>query len=166
MGYVSSNDRHVCDGGLFRRGMYFETVAWEIWMPNFSNSPWMRGAPHMLAVAICLMSLRTSGVRPGRPPLGRLRQVQYRRNPARCHLITVAGLTMSSASLHPAQLRDSSTQSPRSASVSRGRLTDLFEHAELVAERQDFYGQLAARPEQREAGQKQGAQEVQHGGRA
>ena len=59
--------------GFVRRGMNFETVASEIWMPSFSNSPWMRGAPHRLAVAMRLMSARTSGSMVGRPPLGRLR---------------------------------------------------------------------------------------------
>jgi hypothetical protein len=74
--WFSRNARHVCDGGFFRRGMHLETVASDTRMPSLSSSPWMRGAPHMLAVAICLMSLRTSGSRPGRPPLGRLRQLQ------------------------------------------------------------------------------------------
>jgi hypothetical protein len=78
----------------------------------------------MLAVAIRLMRARTSGSMARRPPSGRLRQVQYLRNPARCHLMTVAGFTMISASLQLGQLRDSSTQRPRSAFVSRGRLID------------------------------------------
>jgi hypothetical protein len=46
-----------------------------------------------------LISARTSGSIPGRPPLYRLRQVQYLRNPARCQAMTVAGLTMISVSL-------------------------------------------------------------------
>jgi hypothetical protein len=59
--------------------MYLDTVAWEMLIPSFSNSPWMRGAPYMLAVAMRLMSLRISGSMPGRPPLGRLRRAQYLR---------------------------------------------------------------------------------------
>ncbi len=78
----------------------------------------------MLAVAMRLTRARTSGSMAGRPPLGRLRHVQYLRNPARCHLITVAGFTMISASLQLAHLHESSTQRPRSAFVNRGRLTD------------------------------------------
>jgi hypothetical protein len=39
-------------------------MASEIWMPSFSNLPWIRGAPHRLASSICLTSLRTSGSMP------------------------------------------------------------------------------------------------------
>ena len=81
-------------------------------MPSFSSSPWIRGAPHMLTLAMRLMSLQISGSMPGRPPLARLRQAQYLRKPARCHLITVAGLTMTSDSFQRAQVRESNTQSP------------------------------------------------------
>jgi hypothetical protein len=35
--------------------MYWEAVASDTWQPNFRSSPWMRGAPHGLAVAIRLM---------------------------------------------------------------------------------------------------------------
>ena len=38
-------------------------------------------------------------------PLGRLRQVRYLRNPARCHSMTVAGFTMISESCHLPQNR-------------------------------------------------------------
>jgi hypothetical protein len=40
-------------------------------------------------------------------------------------LTTVAGFTMTSASLQPLHLRDGSTQRPRSRWLSRGRLTTL-----------------------------------------
>ena len=132
MGYVSRNVRHVCDGGFLRRGMYFDTVAWETRMPSFSNSPWMRGAPHMLAVAMRLISARTSGSILGRPPLGRLRQVQYLRNPARCHSMTVAGFTMISESCHLPQNRDSNAHSPRSALVTVTTLPKPAERTSLV----------------------------------
>ena len=56
----------------------------------------------------------------------RLRQAQYRRNPTRCHLTTVAGFTMISASLQLHHLRDSGTQRPRSRLLSCGRLTERF----------------------------------------
>ena len=106
--------------------MYFDTVASDTRMPSLSSSPWIRGAPHRLTVAMRLMRERISGSMPGRPPLSRLRQAQYRRNPARCHLMTVAGLTMISASFQRAQVRESSTQRPRSTLVNRGRLTDRW----------------------------------------
>ena len=41
-----------------------------------------------------------------------------------------------------------------------------LEHAELVPQSENFDGQLAAGPDECEAGQKQGTQEVQHGRRA
>ena len=80
--------------------------------------------PHMSAFAIRSIGARTSGSILGRPPLRRPRHVQYLRNPARCQAMTVAGLTMISVSFQRAQLRERNTQSPRSALVSRGRLTE------------------------------------------
>jgi hypothetical protein len=41
-----------------------------------------------------------------------------------------------------------------------------MEHAKLVPQCVNFDGQLAAGPDECEAGQKQGTQEVQHGRRA
>ena len=35
----------VGSGGPRRLAMYFETVASEMSIPNFNNSPWIRGAP-------------------------------------------------------------------------------------------------------------------------
>ena len=55
-----------------------------------------------------------------RPPLVRLFQRQKARNPARCHLTTVAGLTKTNALSHLGQRRHSSTQRARSASPSWG----------------------------------------------
>jgi hypothetical protein len=41
--------------------MYLETVDSAIWKPSFSNSPWMRGAPHSgFSVLIRRMSSRTA----------------------------------------------------------------------------------------------------------
>lgn len=58
---VARNVRHLCEGGLRRRGSNRETVRSEISMPGSSNSPWMRGAPHaMLALAVCLINDLTS----------------------------------------------------------------------------------------------------------
>ena len=37
--WLSRNVRQVCDGGLFGRPTYLDTVAWEISMPSFWNSP-------------------------------------------------------------------------------------------------------------------------------
>src|SRR5712672_4130979 len=61
-------------------------------MPNLSNSPWIRGAPHGgLAMLISRISLRISVGKVGRPPRRRDLQRQYDLNPARCHFITVSG---------------------------------------------------------------------------
>src|SRR6476646_4048807 len=74
--------------------MYLATLVCPIAMPSFSSSPWIRGAPHRgLAMLISRISLRISNGTGGRPPRGRDFQRQYKRKPARCHLMTVAGLT-------------------------------------------------------------------------
>ena len=44
--WLFRNVRQVCDGGLRRRPMYLPTLVSPTSMPSFSNSPWMRGAPH------------------------------------------------------------------------------------------------------------------------
>src|ERR1700719_1746855 len=68
-------------------------------MSSLSSSPWIRGAPQSgLAMLISRISLRISGGTGGRPPRGRDFQRQYKRKPARCHLMTIAGLTIASAS--------------------------------------------------------------------
>jgi hypothetical protein len=89
-------------------------------------------------------------------PWVRLRQAQYRRNPARCHWMTVAGLTMIRTSLQRHHRRDSNTRKPRSTLVSRGRL----------AEREGLDGRLAQRSEQCECRDEQGADDIQHGSAA
>jgi hypothetical protein len=56
------NARHVCEGGLRWRTMYFATVACKCSIPSVSNSPWMRGAPHRgSARLIHRIRSRTSG---------------------------------------------------------------------------------------------------------
>src|SRR5712672_407061 len=63
------------------------------------GAPRIHGAPHSgLAMLISRISRRTSSGTVGRPPRGRDFQRQYKRKPARCHLITVPGLTIASAS--------------------------------------------------------------------
>src|ERR1700737_4133714 len=78
--------------------MYLATLVCPISTPSLSNSPWIRGAPHSgLAVLISRISLRISGGTVGRPPPRRDFQLQFDLNPARCHLITVSGLTIAKA---------------------------------------------------------------------
>ena len=72
LAWLCRNVRHVCDGGLGERDMYFETVAWETLTPSFNNSPWIRGAPHSgFSRLIRRMRSRTSRGTAGRPPLRR-----------------------------------------------------------------------------------------------
>jgi hypothetical protein len=62
------------DGGLRCFTMYFATVAWDTSMPSFSNSPWIRGAPHVaFAVHIFRIRFRIAWVVSGLP--GRRRQL-------------------------------------------------------------------------------------------
>jgi CheY-like chemotaxis protein len=57
-----------------------------------------RRSPRGVTTLISRISLRISGGTGGRPPRGRDFQHQYKREPARCHLMTVAGLIIASAS--------------------------------------------------------------------
>jgi hypothetical protein len=122
--WLARNVRHVCDGGVKRRGMARDTVASLTAKPSLSNSPWMRGAPQpTLSRAICRMRLRISAALRGRPPRLWLFQLQYRANPLRCQRITVAGCTIVKAVRHSGHTRASTTQNARSARLSLGRFT-------------------------------------------
>jgi hypothetical protein len=82
----------------------------------------MRGVPHSgFASDIVRISVRTASGTVGRPVRRRLFQVQSNRKPRRCHAMTVSGLTMTSAVRHSVQMRDSQTQSHRSAFARRTR---------------------------------------------
>ena len=69
----SDNTFHVCEGGLVCDSIYFETVACDTSIPNFSSSPWILGAPQPILVAcISRISLRRAASMAGRPGLGPL----------------------------------------------------------------------------------------------
>src|SRR5580704_3013884 len=69
-------------------------------------SPWIRGAPHSgLAMLISRISRRISNGTVGLPPRAPDFHRQYKRKPARCHLTTVSGLTIASASRTPGRSR-------------------------------------------------------------
>jgi hypothetical protein len=77
-----------------------------------------------LAAAIRVTRARISASTRGRPTVGRRESVvQWSRKRRRCHRSTVAGVTMTSACLHPAQIRDSPIQKSRSRLRSFGRVT-------------------------------------------
>jgi hypothetical protein len=106
--WLGEGARHVGEGGLRRRGMYFATVEAATSIPTFASSFRMRGAPQItFACAILRIRLTTSRSSPGRPRRpGRLLRLQNLLNPSRCHRITVAGSTIARASLqsfHPCE---------------------------------------------------------------
>jgi hypothetical protein len=99
--WFARNVRHVCDGTVRRSGRYRDTVRSETTIPSFSNSPWIRGAPHSrFSMAMRRMRARTSASMHGLPGRRRERRLQHPRKPSRCQRATVAGWTSTSASLH------------------------------------------------------------------
>src|SRR6476659_4939590 len=96
--WLRRNVFHPCDGGALLRAIYLATLVWPISIPSLRSSPWILGAPHNgLARLISRISRRISNGTVGRPQRRRDCQRQYDRKPARCHLITVSGLTIASA---------------------------------------------------------------------
>jgi hypothetical protein len=104
--------------------MYLWIVRLATWMPSFNSSPRMRSAPQSrFSKAMRRMSWMVAGTRrgPGRRQLDR--QHQKSRNPCRCHLSTVSGLTSSTASRHRGTNPASRTSRPRSCGRKAGRFT-------------------------------------------
>jgi hypothetical protein len=67
-------------------------------MPSLSSSPWILGAPQSgLARLMSRTSVLMSADSLGRPPSDFDFHRQYKRKPARCHRITVSGLTIAKA---------------------------------------------------------------------
>src|ERR1700737_5004767 len=94
------------DGGSRRLTMYLATLVCPISTPSLRSSPWIRGAAHRgLAMLISRISLRISNGTGGLPPRALDFQRQCKRKPARCHLTTVSGLTIASASRTPERSR-------------------------------------------------------------
>src|SRR5437879_4680690 len=92
------------DGGSRRLTMYLATLVCPISTPSLRSSPWIRGAPHSaLAMLISRTRLRIFNGIVGLPPRAFDFQRQYNRKPARCHLTTVSGLTIASASRTPSR---------------------------------------------------------------
>src|SRR6476469_5036102 len=96
--WLRRNVFHPCDGGALLRAIYLATLVWPISIPSLRSSPWILGAPHNgLARLISRISRRISNGTVGRPQRRCDFQRQYDLKPARCHLITVSGLTIASA---------------------------------------------------------------------
>ena len=88
-------------------------------IPSFSNSPWIRGAPHRKFSA-AMRRIRSRDDESIRGLPGRLaRRRQRRRTPSRCHRSTGAGWTSTSASLHRGHNHRNNSQSRRSAARKR-----------------------------------------------
>ncbi len=97
--WLRRNVLQPCDGGALLRTIYLATLVCPTSIPTLSSSPWIRGAPHNgLAILICRISSRISDGTAGRPTRRLDFQRQNKRKPARCHLTTVSGRTMASAS--------------------------------------------------------------------
>ncbi len=155
--WLARNARHVGEGGLRGRTLYFSTVDLATSMPSLRSSLWMRGDPQEeLARDILRMRSRISSAMDDRPGVpGRLRRVQWWRNRLRCQEMTVMGLTKTRASCQPDHALDSQTQSRRSAGLSR-----------VMPEGENLQLQGGARAEQGDHGGGQGDEDSSHGGHA
>src|ERR1700730_19008887 len=106
------------DGGSRRLTMYLATLVCPISTPSLRSSPWIRGAPHSgLAMLISRISLRISNGTVGLPHRALDFHRQYKRKPARCHLTTVSGFTIASASRTPGRSRSRQTKINRSTEL-------------------------------------------------
>ena len=115
----------LCDGGfrLFRL-MIPDTDRSDISIPSFSNSPWIRGAPH-IGLDEDNFSTRdfTSASNLGRPGLAPPDfWRQYNLNARLCQRITVAGCTITNESRQLGQTLDNTFQNTRSRSFNCGLL--------------------------------------------
>src|SRR5260370_2083775 len=109
---------------------YLATVRSETSKPSFSSSPWIFGAPQSeFSVPTRRIRVRISSLTLGRPPLGRDRQRQYRRKPARCHPTTVFGFTMTRTSDHRGHMYLRLIQNKRSRRISKRRGRSRFSQA-------------------------------------
>lgn len=118
------NVRHPDDGSPRRgRRIYLATVRADKLNPNLPNSAWILCWPHSAFSAAILRMSNLSSAGIGRRPMQPLRldrQRQHAFHPLRCHLSTVSGLTMRSASRQPGKHRQARTQIRRSASSNLG----------------------------------------------
>ena len=115
-----------------------------MWIPSFSNSPWMRGAPQSgLAAAIFRIRALTAGLASGRPLFRLEIQVQNRRKPLRCQATTVSGLTMINTQCQsfptPGQPHPEEAIRP---SQPKARALSL-EHCELLTKGQILQGDIS-----------------------
>jgi hypothetical protein len=109
--------------------MYLATASLPTSCPSMTSSPAIRRRLHRgFSRVICTMSATISGASGGRPTR-RDFQAQKRANPRRCHVRTVSGFTIASASGHRDQTRETTVQKARSMGRSRGRGCARFKTA-------------------------------------
>ena len=119
LAWFARNVRHVCNGGRGCRRMYLATVDWLTERP-ISEAPREYGAhPTADSRWSSRIRARTSADAPGRPLRPRLFHLQNRRNPRRCHVMTVSGLTMIKAERQPSHACESHAHNARTADVRR-----------------------------------------------
>ena len=129
-------------GSFGARFIQREIVRSETSKPSMRSSPWMRGAPQVgFSTTMLQINCRTSlGV--CLLPTGFLIleiSLQYRRQPARCHRVTVSGVTTMRACFHCGQDRLAAVQKSLSnAAISSGAGMLAFKHRELLPKRQIF----------------------------
>ena len=112
----------LCEGGFRFRTIYLLPLVSPMSMPSVRSSPCMRGAPQSgLFLLIMRISCRVSGRNGGATAeLPRDFQVQNKRYLLRCHAITVAGRTITSADRQSRQTAESAAYYNRSDAVSLG----------------------------------------------
>src|ERR1700682_1967084 len=124
--------------------MYLATLVCPISTPSLRSSPWIRGAPHSgLAMLISRISLRISNGTAGLPPRAFDFHRQYNRNPARCHLTTVSGLTIASARAKPIEAnKNQAVDGAEGLFLRSGSPQNVY----LLPQRQDFRLERCPRP--------------------
>ena len=138
MGDVCMNVFHVRPPrGSGLRTMYLRIVLVEWRTPSLTaNSSATRSSPQ----AGCWPLIRRTRAMWSRGILGRPglrdRQRQYLRAACRCHAMTVAGLTTTSAELHPVHSLDRATQKDRSLGPSWGTRPASGVGGELLPQRE------------------------------
>src|SRR5438132_10388970 len=124
----------------------------------------MRGAPHVeFSLAMRRISSRRPALMEGRPVRWRREsQVQYLRNPARCHWITVSGFTKTSTSDHLVHILRNATQNSRSAPVKHPRRPVWARDGELLSKSQVLDHEIGSRVKRSAEASEESQNEAEH----
>ena len=116
--------RRAGSGFLHAPWIQRDTARSAMSQPSLSNSPWMRGAPHVgFSATMRKIRSRTSLLKRFLPAAQPVRdsQDQYNRNPMRCQRTTVSGVSSRSGFFHPDHSFRRATQNTLSTEPSRRR---------------------------------------------